>query len=570
MERETQAAPPGAPLLPARPGWPLAARPARAPERDVIVPFAGAVPRWLAATLAGLALALALVPLAVVAIPPLTDYPFHTARIVILQHWHDWPGLRTFYELRSFLLPNVAMDALLLAAVQVLPIDLAGRAFVALTMAAMLSGTLALHWSLHRRFSPWPLVAALFLHNWILVFGFFNYLFGLGLMLWGLALWLALAERPPWQRLVVGSAVAIVIYFAHLVAFGLYAIMLGAYELQRAGSLLRAERAGSFLRAERAGPPLRRRFDEAAGRLVVGALPFVPPLAVFVLLSETSQQAGDRIKYQDWYWKGFVVARTFMSMNLGVDLLTAGVLLVVAVALLLRGRLTVAREMLLGLALVTATFLVIPWKTFGAVFVDARFPVALIFLAIACSDVGFSRVRIGRAVFIALGALLVVRSMMLTGDWLQFDKTLGRIEHAFDAVPDNSVILTVSAAPPPRTLPEWVDRWRPPLVHAASLPQRHKPVFAVNTWATPSQQPIAVTPPWEPLYRYQEQNPMPVENAVQFERYVDTARAMIQRAHPGQPTYLILLYPEYLRYAVARGLTQIDAGPRFVLYRVDP
>ncbi|MBV8170168.1 MAG: hypothetical protein JO021_25520 [Alphaproteobacteria bacterium] len=545
MERDT-------PLLPARPGWPLAARPARVREIDVIVPFAGARARWTTPALGAIALLVALLPLAVASLPPLTDYPFHTARITILQHWHDWPGLQAFYDLRSFLLPNIAMDAILLAAVQVLPIDVAGRAFVALTMAAMLSGTVALHWSLHRRFSPWPLVAAVFLHNWIFVFGFFNYLFGFGLTLWGLAIWILLAERPPWQRLVVGSVVAITIYFAHLVAFGLYAIMLGAYELQRAL------------------PLLRRRFDEAAGRLLVGALPFVPPLAVFVLLSETSREAGDRIKYQDWYWKGFVVARTFMSMNLGLDLLTAGVLLVVAIALLLRGRLTFAREMLLGIVLVAATFIAIPWKTFGAVFVDARFPVALIFLVIACSDVGFSRVRLGRAVFVLFGALLVIRSVVLAGDWMQFDKTLGRMEQAVTALPENSVILSATAAPLPRTLPEWVDRWRPPLIHAASLAQRHKAMFAVNTWATPSQQPIAVTPPWEPLYRFQEQNPMPVESTATFERFVDRARSLIERAHPGQPTYLILLYPEYLRYDVPRGLTRIDAGDRFILYRVEP
>lgn len=557
MEREQRMAHAG----PARPGRPLATRPARAAETARLAPFAGLVPRWAALALAAGVLALALLPLAVVHLPPLTDYPFHTARIAILQHWHDWPGLHGFYALGSFLLPNVAMDVILLAMVQLLPLDVAATGFVALTLAVMLSGTVALHWSLHRRFSVWPLAAALFLHNWIFVFGFFNYLFGLGLMLWGLAIWLVVAERPAWQRLLVGSAIAIVIYFAHLVAFGLYAIMLGGYELQRAGSLLHARRAGGRLRSA---------FDEAVGRLIIGALPFVPPLVVFVLLSETSREAGNRIKYQDWYWKPFVVARTFMSMNVGLDLLTAAVLLMVAVAVLMRGRLTLAREMLLGIALVFATFVVIPWKTFGAVFVDARFPVALIFLAIACSDVGFSRARVGRAVFAMLGGLLIVRSLVIAGDWMQFDKTLGRMEAALAPLPAGSVILTASAAPPPRSLPEWIDRWRPPMIHAASLAQRRKAMFAVNTWATPSQQPIAVTPAWEPLYRYQEQNPMPVENTVQFDRYVDTARGLIAKADPSRPTYLILLYPEYMHYAPARGLTALDAGPRFILYRVEP
>jgi len=122
---------------------------------------------------------------------------------------------------------------------------------------------------------------------------------------------------------------------------------------------------------------LNRQPAEALGRLVVGALPFVPPLLLFALLSETGQQAGDRIKYQpEWYWKGFAVARTFMSMNLRLDVLTVAVLLVIAVALLLRGRIRFAREMLLGFGFLVLSYLVIPWKMFGAVFVDARFPAA--------------------------------------------------------------------------------------------------------------------------------------------------------------------------------------------------
>ena len=101
-------------------------------------------------------LAIALVPLALVRLPPLTDYPFHTARIAILLHWNDWPGLHEFYRLGSFLLPNVAMDVILLAAAKLLPLDVAGSGFIALTLALMLSVTIALHWSLHRRCSPWP------------------------------------------------------------------------------------------------------------------------------------------------------------------------------------------------------------------------------------------------------------------------------------------------------------------------------------------------------------------------------------------------------------------------------
>jgi hypothetical protein len=499
-----------------------------------------------------LALALALLPVAVVHLVPLTDYPFHMARISILEHWQAWPGLHAFYQIRSFLLPNIATDVILLGLAQLMPLDVAGRVLVGLTLAVMLSGAVALHWSLYRRTTLWPLVAALFLHNWIFVFGFLNYVFGIGLMLWGMALWIVLAERPPARRLAGGTLIALAVFFAHMVAFGLYAIVVAGFELQRA--------LGRW----------RDGWRDALGRLVIGALPFVPPLALFVLMSPTGREADGEIKYApEWYWKGFVVARTFMSMNLGLDFLTVAALIVVLVIVVRRGRILFAREMLLAWTMLAVTFVIIPWKMFGAVFVDARLPLAILFVTIASCQATFGRAWAGRAVYGLLGALLVARSVVLAADWVGFDKTYDNVTAALAALPANSVLVSATAAPPPRSLTEWVDHWRPPVHHAASLVLLQKPVFAVTTWATPSQQPIAVTPAWEPLYRYQEQNPMPVDSAAALATFVARSRALIGEAGGAdQPAYLLLLYPDYLHYPLPPELTRIAAGRRFLLFRM--
>jgi hypothetical protein len=476
------------------------------------------------------------------------------ARISILAHWQQWPSLHEFYEVRSFLLPNIGTDLLMLGAAKLMPLELAGRAMVALTLATMLSGTVALHWSLYRRFSIWPLIGALFLYNWIFIFGFLNYLFGVGLMLWGLAIWIALADRPAGLRLAVGTVIAFAIFFAHLVSFGLYALALAGFELQRAV------------------PDLRARPRAALARLVVGALPFAPPLLLFVALSPTAEEAGGQIKYApEWFWKLFIVARTFMSMNLGLDVVSACVLLLVAVAVLLRGRLLFAREMLAGAALVAAAVIAVPWKMFGAVFVDARIPIALIFLVIACTQLQARRAWIGRAIYVVLGALLVARSLVLAHDWQTYDRVFASFSEALAQVPENSVIVTATAAPEQaRSLPEWVDRWRPPVRHGASLALLEKPMFAVNTWATPSQQPIATTPRWSALYRFQEQNPRPVDSADELQSFVDRVTALIGRAGgPDQRAYLLLLEPDYLHYALPPNLTRVAAGSRFLLFRID-
>ncbi len=537
---------------PGRVTWPLRFWPPGRAGGDAACAAAPALSRRRAITLVALVLALALLPVALARVPPLTDYPIHIARLSILDHWRQWPGIHAFYQPGSFLLPNLAIDLVLLGTAKLLPLELAGRVFLALTLVLMLSGTVALHWSLYRRWSLWPLAAGLFLHNWILVFGFLNYLFGIGLMLWGLAFWRGLASRPGWQRLLGGSLIAVTLYFAHMVAFGLYALGVAGYELHRAWADRRSRRRAVLANLALAGVPL------------LGAL-------LVFLLGAPTREAGDQFSYApEWYWKGFVVARTFMSMNLGLDILTAGTLLVVAIAVLLRGRVLFAREMAVGAGLMVLAFLALPWKLFGAVFVDARIPVALIFVVIACSQVTFTNRLLGRTIVVLVTTLFVARSVVLAGDWMHFDKTLAHFEHAFAALPDNSVIVTATAAPPPRSLLEWIERRRPPVHNAASLALLEKPSFPVNTAATPSQQPIVTTPAWSPLYRYQEQNPMPVASAEELQRFVDTSAALVeQAAGPEQPSYLLLLYPEYLHYPVPPELTRLAAGPRFILYRVD-
>ncbi len=138
-------------------------------------------PYWIATIIICL---LCIFPILVVQNPPLHDYPFHIARMYILTHWHGSAALQDHYTIGSFILPNAAMDIVVPLLSHVMPLETAGRVFLALALLLQVTGCVALHRSLHGRYSLWPLVSSLFVFNWIFVFGFTNYLFGIGLVLW--------------------------------------------------------------------------------------------------------------------------------------------------------------------------------------------------------------------------------------------------------------------------------------------------------------------------------------------------------------------------------------------------
>jgi hypothetical protein len=77
----------------------------------------------------------------------------------------------------------------------------------------------------------WPLLAFLLLYNRIFLWGFLNYLFGIGVAFAGIALWLALERERSWLRTLASSIVALACYLSHVAAFGFYALVIIGIEL---------------------------------------------------------------------------------------------------------------------------------------------------------------------------------------------------------------------------------------------------------------------------------------------------------------------------------------------------
>jgi len=163
-----------------------------------------------------LLLMLSAVPVFSTVLPPLVDYPNHLARMYLLAKGGD-----AFYSVHWAALPNLAEDLIVPPLARVLPLDLAGKLFLVMIFALMAGGTMWLNRVATAGWRLWPLLAFLFLYNRILLWGFVNYLFGVGVALGGTALWLGLERRRWWLRVSSSSVVALACFFSHIAAFGL-------------------------------------------------------------------------------------------------------------------------------------------------------------------------------------------------------------------------------------------------------------------------------------------------------------------------------------------------------------
>ena len=501
-----------------------------------------------------------LAPLVMTTVPPLHDYPFHLARADILASLPASAFLRAHYEQGSFLLPNVGMDVVMVPLTRLLRILVAGRVMLGLTLISMLTGTIALHAALHRRLSAWPLVSGFFMYNWIFLYGFLNYLLGVGLMLWATAGWVMLREREVGWRLAWATVMAIALVFCHLAAFGLFAIVIAATELQRAAGALRTSR-WAMLRG-----------------LALSGLPFAIALAVFIAISPAAGEAREAMAYHGGPgWKPLVAYRSLLTTIDWLDILTLSPLLAIIVLLALRHRLRLALPMAAPLCLLVLAFAVMPFYLFGGEVVDARLPIAILLVAIASTSVVGLKRRTRWWIGLSALTLLSVRSVAIARDWIDSDARIAAFTEAFRLVPDGSTLYAATAGLYPSI--DYRDAaglalWHPPLKHVVSLASLGRDVFVPSTWSDPFQQPIHVVASVAPIKNLQGSNPFKTPSAAELDavvRQIGELRVELA-SKPGMTIsprdYLLLLYPDRFQGDLPPGSQVIARSADFVLLQL--
>jgi len=444
---------------------------------------------------------LAILPFCLVRFPPINDYPFHLARIVILAQL-DNSLISRFYTHGSYLLPNVALDAFAVPLAHVLGAEFSVRLFVALSLVLTLTGAVALHASAHKSLSVWPLLSFIWLYNGIFRFGFFNYLFGLGLAFFAAAAWIAMPKGI--ARLAFAFGASIVLLFCHLEAFAVFAIIAGGFELHTAIS------AWWLVRSWR---PVRD--------LLLSALPFIATITLFFLISPTASVAGSAVHYAPG--RATKLYEGLFSLSSGIiwlDGVSAATLVVLLGWLCLARCVAVSSALALASSLLLLAFFVVPGAILGALHADSRLGPALAMLVLASLNLRTDAPR--RAVLavatVAL-SLAVLRTVALATSWAQYDREITPIVHALDKIEPGATLFAITSQPYPRLLADTAERraaWQPPLKHVASYAVLHAPVFVPMIWANPTQQRLSVTTPFQDVREFQGENPTLVMSDAAF------------------------------------------------------
>lgn len=466
---------------------------------------------------------------------PLFDYPNHMARMHILTALPSSEALQRFYEIAWRPLPNLAMDLLVPPLARIMPLAWAGKAFVLLTLFLIAGGAATLHRALFGGWSAWPCLAFLLLYSRILLWGFLNYLFGLGLGLMALSLWIALGRRKPAIRLVVGIALAFALFFSHLLAFGLYGVMVMGYEL---GLLLRRR------------PVLR----QAAGDLVLAAAPFLPMLAI--LFFAMPGAAAGAITFGRPVRKLDLLFSVFDNYNRPFDVVCFALVVVALVLSFWRRWVRLDPAILIPLALLVLVYLIMPSQLATASGADHRIPLLLGLVLFAGSRwiaprVGTQRIFLGAAL-----VLFLLRLGVVTSNWQASDRLYASFLPAFDHIPVGSRVAVAYS-------PDALNSEATPLVHFPTLAIVRRDAFVPTLFAFGAQQPVALRPPYR---TFAEQ--LPPERL--WDAFVTGAAPLDEGARSVLANYDFIAFVGRRSFtlAVAGGLVPAFVAPRFALFHV--
>ena len=411
---------------------------------------------------------LAAVPLFSTVLPPLFDYPNHLARMHLLSE-----GGNQFYAVHWEPLPNLAQDLIVPPLAQLMPLDIASKLFLVAIFGLITGGTIWLNRVATGVWRLWPLLAFLLLYNRMFLWGFLNYLFGIGVALAGAALWLALERERWWLRILASSLVALACYLSHIAAFGFYALVIIGIELSPAWGELRA-----------------RRWPALGRRIAIAGAQFAIPAVLFFAYWHPAAAGG--ISYAAFWRKADLLFSVFDNYDRAFDIVCFALFLGLIGWLAATRRLRLAPRLAGAAGLVFAAYLLLPSQIYGGSGADHRLPVAMFLLLIAASAAKFPNRRTAAAIGVAAAVLLVARMAVIEYVWLRADRVYSADLAGIDMLPRGAKLAVAYPASAVNFAPV-------PEVHLAVLAVARREAFVPTLFANEGQQPIALKPSYDVL-----------------------------------------------------------------------
>ena len=511
------------------------------------------------AALFAVLLAIAAVPILLNPLPPISDYINHLARMHIIAAGNSDPFLHRYYEINWQVIPNLMMDMIVPLFERVMNVYLAGQTYTLLSFALIISGTLALHRQLFGHWSALPLIAFPLLYNDMFLVGTMNFVFGIGLMLWALAAWVALRQRSRALRLAVSALFVLGLFFCHLFVLGVYAIGLFAFESHRlCVTYTKIRRASGRMATRRALPGLVLDY-------VLTGVPFLP-VPLLLMMSPTRG-------LWDFVWslqgKGDGALAAIRAYSEPLAFLFAGIVAAGAAWALRKRALSFHGFGWVLLPIGVITYLALPQVIFETYMADQRMPISLAFLLVACVDVEF-RNRLARWGFAAaLVLILAARVAEVEYTWAPLSAGVESFRQSVELLNRGAKVAVAYADP------NGGDSLRDyGLVHADCIAVIERSALVTTEFTVVGKQILHARSAWRSRVDTEDGTPPTIGEMVRV--------ADIQGPrHPGSYgeywqrwtadyDYLYVLFttPKFQNPDPAH-LSEMYVGDRFILYRVE-
>jgi hypothetical protein len=443
-------------------------------------------------------------PLLASRLPMLGDYSNHLARMYVLKEVPGNAALSAIYEVVWGVIPNLAMDLIVPPLSTLVPLETAGRIFIALALLLPLWGVVAVHRSAFGDRGIWPLSAALVTYNGIFFWGFLNFVAGMGLALLATAFYIRNPDRRDGWYLAALVLFGLLLFVCHLQTLALFGVTIGCIELTQLWSLHRGGRLS---------------ISAAAQRIVRPAVPMVLPALLFLLASPIGEgviQKPLAQQIREYYWalhnSWSITKLTALGMPVSsyspcVDGLATLTLVTIYVLQALRFGCRTHSGLLLAALVFMVGYLFVPSVWLTAANIDSRLPVfaaMLVLAGVAPNGSATRAVRLGAMIF---AALIVTRAGIVAYTWHEADRDAAAFRDVVRVVrPGERVLVITGDAEPTRPLLRRLLYAAPQYSFAPLLTiDRHG--FWPSLFTSRTLQPVRVRPAYRALSVEQAENP---------------------------------------------------------------
>ena len=323
----------------------------------------------------------------------------------------------------------MGMDSIFtaLAALGIKNVYVAGKLYIAACVLLPVLSTAVLHFVIHRRLSLLPTVTFLFSYNFLLAWGFVNYLPGICLAVLLLSAWIYTARWPRWRRALLFCVPATLLYLFHLMAFVGYCVAVAGYEI-----------AGASRTRFR---PLRSFATDAVAAALQAA-----PAVVLALSVRVEPLIGPVATRYFAAGKGTAMASPVLFFAAPADRIAGGLALFLLIFGLLTNRLRMAPVIWGPFFAVLAVAAVMPNVVHGIFGMDYRLPLMLALLLIAGAGVTERMGPLAGSLAIScILAMTAVRSVGIASTLRRLDGQISEVRQVLATMPRGMRLLIVQS-----------------------------------------------------------------------------------------------------------------------------